>query len=173
MKVGPTTYKAILDEYVASELSIAKLAEKHQVPLTALKFRAQKEKWGPQREIYQENQRQMQRLELEKLSMDSFKARAGQFLESLAADCETSLSRVQTTDSSIKAWDYGMLAIREHVMSSLQRRGRTAFGLDQPQCQSSLHVHIGRDASTAPKQLAEDSTVIDVSTEAIEGEAKL
>jgi hypothetical protein len=173
MKIGPETVQAILAQYLTTDLSIAKLAELHQVPLTALKARAQKDKWGPKKEIEQERLRNLQREQISKAAMDRFRDRAGQFLDSLATDCEQSLTRVQVLDKPLDSenkWNYESLALREQVMSSLQRRGRTAFGLDTPSQHNTLNVQIGRQASTAPKQLVEDSTVIDVSSETFEGD---
>lgn len=175
MKIGPETVQAILNQYLLTDLSVAKLADLHQVPLPALKARAQKDKWVIQRQLKREELKAAERSAISEMALDKFRTRTGQFLDNLATDCEQSLSRVQTLDKPIdesNSWSYDTLAVREQVMSSLQRRGRTAFGLDAPSQHNTLNVQIGRQASTAPKQLEEDSTVIDVSSETFEGDSQ-
>jgi hypothetical protein len=66
--------------------------------------------------------------------------------------------------------DPAKLKLREleeltRITEITDKTARRTFGLDTPQAHNSLHVHVGRDASTAPKQLEHTTEIIDVSAE--------
>ncbi len=162
--IDADTAELIRAEYLATKQSIRELSEKYEVNFLALKQRAVYGKWNDERGRAILNTQLLKGARKFTLSKDSLKAKSDSFIERMQENAATTLDILESIKCP-KEWD--KLALREQVMSALQKRGWAAFGLSDSIQERHVTLHLAGEVSPIqPGQLTDQ--VVDVEVETVQ-----
>lgn len=152
--------------------NLKEVADKTGIPYTAIAKRCSREKWkdevrslvqrATQGDIHKVQHVQLMDLKSLAIEQNNWKHRVLRLADKHLARLESK------SDDDTLTLDEVEQVVR--IADKTDVLGRRQLGLDAPTAGSSLHVHVGRDSSTAPRVLSESNErIIDVSSSA--GEA--
>lgn len=148
--IDADTAELIKTEYLNSKQSIRELAEKYDVPFLALKARSNYGKWNTERGKVILKTQMLKAARPFSLSKDSLKAKSDSFVDRMQRNAEATLDLI---DSLNVPRDWDRLALREQVMSALQKRGWAAFGLSDSIQERHVTLHLAGEMTPVQGQV--------------------